>query len=294
MSRVYKSKEHLVVNIPFDVIKTLDIKEGEEVDFFRFQNKYYIFAKKSDIVALVTGVPEQTAQKTQRPSAPEINLSEEEIKLLRKLDTIRYGERTRTKIKSILSQQEKLIMKSLVAKKIVVPFSKSADQEPKYSISDKFYKEFLYGKREGTRKSEPQSQAPAQGQRATAPLKPKWMDKASGGVPTGYISTLESNGYIVLNTEPEAAQLSIELEESIKSGAVVGIRAFNKRFYVGMRTFISKNSIKVIKALEKKPLPVSEISKTTGIDEDGVRTILYIMAENGEAAEIKRDYFSLV
>jgi transcription initiation factor IIE alpha subunit len=38
---------------------------------------------------------------------------------------------------------------------------------------------------------------------------------------------------------------------------------------------------------------VEEMSKETGIEEDGIRAILYIMSESGEVTEQRRDIFKI-
>jgi bifunctional DNA-binding transcriptional regulator/antitoxin component of YhaV-PrlF toxin-antitoxin module len=296
MSKVYKSNGKFTVNIPPEVIKTLGIGEEDEVDFLQYKGKYYLFAKKSDIGSFLTG--SKTYVPSQQGSSKVPEVTEDELRLLKKLDTIRYGERTRTKLKSVLSKEEKTVMHGLVSKKIVEPYSKNKDEEPKYGINKRVYDAFLYGKRERqtaqptvqAKAAQPQQPQPQQVQRAPE-QKPSWSQPKTV---SSYMTQLEANGYLVLSNEAEAAQLSVELEDSIKSGAVVGTRAFNKKFYVIMRRFMSRNAMIIIKALDKKPLPVSEISKATDIDEDGIRAILYLMAEGGEVIEVRRDHFSLV
>ncbi len=296
MSKVYKSNSRLVVNIPFEVIKTLGLGEGEEVDFFNYQGKYFIFAKKSDIVALMLGI-ERSEQQQQQPQAGyalgprAIQLDDEELRLLKKLDTVRYGERTKSKISLMMDKQEKAVMKRLIAKKVVAPYAKSAGQEPKYGISKSVYDAFLFGKREKGGQGAAQGQSQPTARQEQRPQGKEWSAPKSI---SSYVQTLESNGFLVLGTEPEAAQLSLELEDSIKRGLVVGTRAFNRKFYVLTRSFMNKNAPKVIKALEKKPMNVADLAEATGVEEDGIRTILYLMAEGGEATELKRDYFSLV
>ena len=293
MAKVYKSNGKLVVNIPPEVVKALGINEDEEVDFMQYRGKYCLFAKKEDIASFLT--MSKTYVPTTQDSSKVPEVTEDELKLLKKLDTIRYGERTRTKLKSVLSKEEKALMRVLVSKKIVEPYSKNKDEEPKYGISRRVYDTFLYGKREKVAAQPVAVQAkPVQVQQKPAEKLPEskpWMQPKTV---SGYMVALEAAGYLVLSNEAEAAQLSVELEDSIKSGAVVGTRAFNKKFYVIMRGFMSRNAMKIIKALDKKPLPVSEISKITSIDEDGIRAILYLMAEGGEVIEMRRDHFSLV
>ena len=291
MSKVYKIKEKLVVYIPFDVSSSLSIKEGDEVDFFK-RDGYFLFAKKSDIANMLAGG--DMAQKMQpgpeaRPvrgagmmAAP----TDREMDVLRKLDTIRYSSRTREKVDAVLSQDERKVLQELLKKKFVTLFKKQGENEFKYGISKGIYDNFLFGKRGGA-KTQPQ-QPPGSGEE-TQPQQKKWEQRLDEG--NSYLKLLESRGYLVLASQVEAAAASASLEESIRHGMVVGIRAFNKKFYVATRNFIGRSLPKISRMLGQKGVSVSDISKETGIDEDGVRTVLYIMAEGGDVSEIRRDVF---
>ena len=108
MSKVYKSKvgDKLVVYIPYDVISALDIKDGDDVDFFKFSGKSFLFAKKNDIVDLLTKL--QTTGPSvpvQQPSAT-IAVDAKELAILQKLDTLRYNDRTKDKVNAMTPQSE--------------------------------------------------------------------------------------------------------------------------------------------------------------------------------------------
>ena len=75
---------------------------------------------------------------------------------------------------------------------------------------------------------------------------------------------------------------------------MVGTRAFNKKFYVVTRSFLGKAAREISKAIGPKGSSVADISKETGIDEEGVRAVLYMLAEAGDMAEIKKDIFKEV
>ena len=112
--------------------------------------------------------------------------------------------------------------------------------------------------------------------------------------PNSYVEQLETAGYLVLSNEADASALSASLEDSIKRGAVLGTRAFNRKFYVVMRSFMTRNAPKVMRVLDKKSVGISDIAEACGIDEDAARAILYMMSESGEISEVKRDVFRLV
>ena len=282
---MYKLNNKLVLNVPFEVISTLKIADGDEVDFLKFKENSFLFAKKSDIVGIMTGEKTAKSPSAAEPFAFAGEISEDELKLLKKLDTIRYNERTKAKVTGMLNQEEKAVLQRLLKRRAVTLFQKSPDQEPKFGISKGVYDQFLFGKRE---KAGAPSPAPIQ----QAPQPKKWEVSLKGEETN--LSKLEAEGYLVLSNEAEATALSTALEDSIKRGAVLGTRAFNRKFYVVMRSFMTRNAPKIIKALDKKTMNITEISKTCGMAEDAARAILYMMSESGEISEVRRDNFKLV
>jgi hypothetical protein len=285
MPKIYKLNNKLVLNVPFEVISALDIKEGEEVDFLKYKDNSFLFAKKSDLVGILTGERAAARPAATEPFAFAGEIDNDELRLLKKLDTLRYNERTKAKVTGMLDQDEKAVLQRLLKKRAVTLFQKSPDQEPKFGISKGVYNQFLFGKRDkaGT-------PPPAQPQQAPQPK--KWEVSLKGDETN--LTKLEAEGYIVLSNEAEATALSVALEDSIKRGAVLGTRAFNRKFYVVMRSFMIKNAPKIIKALDKKALGISEIAKACDIAEDAARAILYMMSESGEISEVRRDNFRLV
>ena len=322
MSKVYKSKasDKLVVNIPYDVIGALDIKDGDDVDFFKFSGKSFLFAKKNDIVDLLTKLQSQGSApikqvgpvipakqagagapaKQAAAGAGSVQVDAKELVILQKLDTLRYNDRTKDKVNAMLTPEERQTLQGMVKKDFVGLFKKSNEQEFKYSISKGIYDMFLYGKRPKAVAAAAAPNAPivaatpAISYKMAEPVKQKaWEQKLGGG--SAYTSMLDSKGFVVVQSEAEASSLSAALEESIRQGQVLGTRAFNKKFYIATRSFINQNLTRIMRQLDNKDKGVSveEISKETGIDEDGIRAILYIMSESGDVTEMRRDVFKL-
>ncbi|MCL4373278.1 MAG: hypothetical protein M1360_01040 [Candidatus Marsarchaeota archaeon] len=281
MIKVYKLNNKLTVNLPFEVISALDLHDGDEIDFFKYSDRSFIFAKKNYVASLLTGAnaPLKTGVE------PKQELGEGELEILKKLDTLRYSERTVSNVNSMLSANEKNVLQKLIKEKYVVPFKKPGEQQYKYSIAKGIYDKFLFGKRE---KKETEQKIAGQ-KTASAEEAPKtWESKL---VSNNYMDVLESKGYIVLSNEAEAANLSAALEESIKQGLVIGTRAFNKRFYIALRGFINRYAPKIVKLIEQKSMNVSEIAQKVGIEPDGARAVLYYMAETGDVTEVRKDIF---
>ncbi len=295
MPKIFKSKNNdLLVNIPTSIAKGMELADGDDVEFIMHDGRYCIFAKKEAGEGSVTRAyrPPNASSSKMAERGPEINSAE--LAFLKKLDTIRYGERTESKVKGILSERERALIRPLLDRGIIFLYSKKGEGEPKYGINKVVYDKFLFGKREKTAAPVARPAAAVQKARSDLPEeKPqkKWMDYINTGDNQSHF--LETNGYVVLNTEMEARELSSHLEDSIRHGMVVGTRAFNKKFYVLLRGFISKNAPKILKCLDKSSVSVSEISKETSIDEDGIRAILYVLSESGDVSEVRRDVFRI-
>ena len=293
MVKIYKQKDKLILYLPQEVIKSLDLGENEEVDFFKLNSKSFMFAKKSDAANLLLG--KQAEEDSAKPSSAiqpknqfgNYQLSAEQITVLKKLDTIRYNVRTKDNVDKLLSESEKSTLNQLLKQKAVNLFKSDKAQDPLYGISKSVYDKFLMRKNSAIVIQQPQPSA-----KAAAParaFKIPLLKKSADDNP--YVIKLEENGFLVLQTEAEASSMSLALEESIRQGFVLGTRAFNRKFYIVLRTFIEKNSANIVKAIRSGSNKVSEIAKEANIDEDGTRAILYLLSESGDVSEKRRDYF---
>ncbi|MGC8567683.1 MAG: AbrB/MazE/SpoVT family DNA-binding domain-containing protein [Candidatus Micrarchaeia archaeon] len=311
MSKVYKTGNKLVVNLPIDVIKTLSLKEGDEIDFFQQSQKYFIVARKDDIAQLLTRMllqhevaAETSTGGSQTPTPLEkaekgIEITQEQLEVLKKLDTLRYNDRTTEKVENLLNSNEIKILAELEKKGYVIRFKKSSSEAPKYSIAKEVYDKFLY--RKNANLGKPMQQANNENNKRQEYVNPKYVYNAqkaqsnsdTRNIENPYQQILEKEGYVVLNTEEDASALSVALEDSIKHGLVIGTRAFNKKYYIALRSFIDTNAPKLFDLIKDKSMSVDELASKTGISPEAIRTIMYITAENGEVTEIRRDIFKL-
>ncbi|MCL5680044.1 MAG: hypothetical protein M1465_01745 [Candidatus Marsarchaeota archaeon] len=276
--------------MPREVVKTLGIKEGDDIDFIQYKDSYYIIAKRSDIAKLITGSPQQKSATEPQPfrSYAVPKLSEAEIAVLKKLDTLRYSSRTTDQVAKILGKDERITFKQLEKRGVITPFKDEA-QKTHYSIQKMFYDAYLM------RKKPAEQQKPGY----SINLNKVKVDQVakSTAIPQGtiekYMDSLQDAGYIVVPTESDAAAISAALEDSIRRGLVVGTRAFNKKFYIVMRSFINSKAPLVTSQISEKSTPVPVIAKACKLDEEAVRAILYILAESGEVTEVRKDIFRL-
>lgn len=288
------------MTIPYDVIEALGIKDGDDLDFLKYGDSTYLIAKKMDIVKLLSKAnaddQPKPSGKTYTPKAVnrEITLEPGELTVLKKLDTLKYNDRTSVKVAAILNNEEKTILQALIKKNFIVPFKKGGEKELKYSIQKSVYDMFLYRNKkpeEQAAQSTPAPKTKMQQNAKPAAQQKAWEQKLTGSGSEAYISILESNGFLVLGNEAEASIVSTALEDSIRQGLVLGTRAFNKKFYIGLRGFINKHAARILKVIDQKSVNVAEIAKELSLDEDGVRTILYVLSESGDVTEVRRDMF---
>ncbi len=283
MVKIYKSKNgKLVLYLPFDVIGTLKLKEDDEVDFYRMNDRSFLMAKKSDVTSMILGTSKQAA-----PQIPKLEVagqyqpSAEELAVLKKIDTIRYENRTQENTMKILNDSEKKVLQRLLAIGALSQFKGKSGKEL-YSIPKNIYDNFLMRK-----KLQPQAKPAAYNFVRQAPKHQEPEDEN--------VAALENNGFLVLQTEAEASRASLLLEQSIRHGQVLGTRSFskNREFYILLRSYFDRHAQGILKRLREKDWRVQDIAKEMGIEEDGARAILYILAENGDVMEKKREIFTI-
>ena len=286
MPKVYKVNNKLAIYLPNEVVSALGIIDGEEVDFLKYKDKYFIFAKKSDIADSILSKREPAQQSAKAHEGKQI--SPAELAILKKLDTLRYGQRTKSRVNDMLDQDEKATLQALLKKRYISLFKKSSDPEPLYGIEKEIYDAFLMRKNVMAQKSRA---APQAFQASRAKFDYATSAQAASATDSDAIELLHKQGFIVLSSETEAANVSAALEDSIHHGLILGTRAFNKKFYVATRGYITKNTSAILNIIRQKSMNVKDIANETGLEENGVRAILYILAENGEATELRKDIF---
>ena len=289
MVKIYRTKSNkLIVNLPDELVKSMKLSEGQEVEFLRSDDGSYRVMRKDDVYREENGAGAAAQQSARRaPLTP----SQSEITVLKKIGTLRYQMSTVVNVNKLLTQDDKSVMKSLLQKKFVNLFN-SKDGNRVYSISKDVYDNFLM------RKKSPQSipQAP-QAKTYQQPRSTAYARQPSAGympvTEIDEVATLEKEGYIVLQSESQAAAISSALEESIRKGHVLGTRAFNRKFYIVLRSFMEKNGPQLIKLIGNGTSKTTDLSAKTGIDEEGIRAILYLLSESGEVSEKRKDAFTL-
>lgn len=298
MPKVNKFNNRLYVSIPQSIAEAFGIGEGDELEFFERDDNTIILAKKNVLLGLLEGrkVQREARILPRAPYNPRVP-TERELTLLKKLDTLKYAERTKEKVSAMVNADERALLESMLTKRFLTLYRKNQGEPYKYGISKSIYDGFLYRKRmqqgapAGAQPQQRTSQRPAERRGIGNEARMRW----SAPIETSdYINELERAGYVVIKSEADATAASSALEENIREGLVVGTRAFDKKFYIGLRGFISRNAPKVVKALGGKSVGIESLSSELGMEEDAVKTILYILAESGDITEVRKDVFRVI
>ena len=99
-----------------------------------------------------------------------------------------------------------------------------------------------------------------------------------------YRELLEKKGYLVLDTEEDATEMSKQLEPEIRAGIVVGIRSRpDKKFYITYRGMLTRLQDKILKVMGEEQVTVQRIAYNARLPEEEVAAIMPILAETTES-----------
>lgn len=107
-------------------------------------------------------------------------------------------------------------------------------------------------------------------------------------------TVLDEKGFVVLDNEFEAKRLSGELEKEVKRGNVIGVRGFDKKYYVVSKEFLKQASDKVLRELSKRDCNAKELALASKLRLDACIAALCILKEEGEVIEKRKGVFSAV
>ena len=201
----------------------------------------------------------------QKASSP---LSEQERALVKKLLAIKFEKRTPSDVDKTLSSQEKATLASLIGKKVVNVFRSGKYENGVYNVSDT-----VFGQARDVVGAPQHTAVPAAAsQSAHDPL---------------------ARGYLVLENEGDARQLSGAVAERIKAGEVAGLRAFDRKYYFIRKDFAVAHQPKIMSALEKGDKTSEELARVLGLPPEACLAILLHMAEEGELLEKNKGKFAL-
>lgn len=135
--------------------------------------------------------------------------------------------------------------------------------------------------------------APAR-QTTTTPSAPTSTAIIGPLTPDTVRDALGKQGYLVLDNENLMKTLAKPLERDVKDGKVIGVRAFDKRYYIVTSEYYSKGAATMARALTEGEKPVVEVAKACAMPEMGCMAVLQVMKDFGEVIEKKRGVYALV
>lgn len=232
-----------------------EISDAASLEIFPLRDGTYLVAVKGAI------------EKARNASS----LSNDEKALLKKLLAIRFEKRTPTDVDRTLSAREREILALLVKKKLVTVFRSGKYEKGVYNVSDAAF---------------------GQAREGDAVRLVGGSAHAAAGTEHASHDPL-ARGYLVLENEGDARNLSNSLADRIKAGEVSGLRSFDRKYYFIRKAFAGQWQPKLQAALEKGDKTAEELAKETGLEAEGCRAILLHLCEGGELLEKSKGKFAL-
>lgn len=255
--KVVRQGENLLIIVPKEFA---GIREGDRLE---------LIEAKPGIYTLVNN--EVLVKPAARAAEAQPLLSPAEMKLLKKLDGIRYEERIPAKVQKLLGDDEKKTLDEMVKKGFVSLYrGKQYSQTGVYSIAGAIYSLLRNG---GAQK-----------------LPEQVSEK--GSLP--WDAHLGKYGYVIIERQDEAKLVSEKLEPEIKSGEVLGTRGFDMKYYIAQKKFYDVWEGKIAALLRaRKAANEGEVCSALGMSEVACRVALELMREQGEVIEKKKGNYAL-
>lgn len=266
--------ENLVIVLPKEF---QGIRNGAEVELVEAKpGVWLVFGEAAGHVRAMGAAPS---------ARPALKVSGEELSLLRKMAAMPMESRT---VKGMgLSSHEQVLLNEMKGRDLVF-------------YSSKKYPKGVYGLSQ-----EAYLLATADLHRAQAPVVlpaalPGKLPAASGVEKVSEMASLTweehlvKYGYVVIESEGVAREASAKLEAELKSGAVLGTRGFDRKYYVAVKAFYSEWGAKARKLLKEGDATVDAVSGKLGMSEVAARVEMELMREQGEIIEKKKGVYSLV
>jgi len=225
-AKTHDFKGEVYAKIPDSVVKKLGIEPGDEIEFLEEGGKIIV-------------------------ASGEKALREEELTVLKKVNSVKHYERTRENIAKLLSGAEPSIFSRLFEKKVLFDYEKEGKRL--VGISKEFF--LLVVEKED-------------------PL----------------ITKLFAQGYLVLSEPSEANALNDRLQEAKRDSEVRGVRGFDTKYYVMTLQKLSEIEAKIMRALESEKV-LADLSSELKAPEDLCKAAIEVMKEDGSVIEKKKDVF---
>ncbi|MDO8339923.1 MAG: hypothetical protein Q7T16_04675 [Candidatus Burarchaeum sp.] len=263
MAKVAKVGGKLALVLPDSVSGEMGLKEGDELALHELSAGAYAITRKGAQIG--REVDEQAGE-----GAAKGGLDDAALRVLRKLESIRFEQRTPKQVGEIMTSAERQVLDALVENKIIGFFKSAKYKDGVYNIPKDIYELVRGG-----------------GKKVVAEV-------PASSAYTNPEESLEKLGYTIVEREQDAKMLSEKLNPQIKSGELMGVRGFDSRFYLARKGFYIAISERLEKAMRgKKNRTAAEIAKDAKVKEDECSVVLNLMREEGEVLEKKRGTYEL-
>ena len=233
------------------------VKDGDELELFPLRDGFFLVGK----------LPASAAKAEPISRAGEHALTGPELAVLRKLSDFRFEERIPADVNKTLSPAERAILTVLIEKKSVTIYSGGKyGKTGVYNIPKEIY--------------------------PLLRISPAGPEQQQRIPPVSSLEHLNMKGYMVIENENEAKRAVSILHEQIKLGEIIGVRAFDHKFYVATRAFFMANEGKVHKALTKEGKSVDDVAASIRLPQEAGRVLLTLMSDSGDILEKKRGLFA--
>jgi hypothetical protein len=105
---------------------------------------------------------------------------------------------------------------------------------------------------------------------------------------------LEKAGFLVLENEFEAKRLSEMFANDIRQGLIMGMRGFDKKFYILTSELSNSLTPKLLDVLRKGEANLAELVHSSGAPEGAVQSVLLQLKEKGDLIEKKKGVYRFV
>jgi len=279
-ARVIRKQERCFIELP------KEFASADEVELFTLRDGYYLLSlplpedKKLE-AGHMTQNPQPETQDA-RPATQDSRPTEEEIIVLRKLQSVKFSDRTPENVMKLLSENEKTVLRSVEKKGFANVFKGNKYKDGVYNISDKVFPLLKEAQPETTGQNKKQEAV-----QKTDQQRPPAVCKDP------LCSILMKQGFLVIRDTREARDLSEKLKTDMKSGLVVGIKGFDGVFYVVTKEYFAKASKSILDVL-KENSDLETIARNTKLETDGVRAVIHHLAESGDVIEKKKGIYAAV
>lgn len=251
--RVFRKQNRYYIELP----ENFNIEE--EMELFELRNGYYlltrILEKKSESI-------DSRQQSEPKQQAMQIDITEPEKSVLKKLMSVRFQQRTPPYVQKILTPDEMAVLDELKKRKLLTVYVSKKYSDGVYNIADSVYPML---KNTGEEKKEA---------------------RQDGDI-------FQGRGYLIVNDNAEAKRLSERLKTEMKTGDVMGIKSFDGHFYVVKKEYYERTSAKILGVLTER-MNSETIAKKCELEPEGCKAVLQLLSENGDVIEQKKGMYLAV